>query len=136
MTVFIARLEEKGGLSFGSVYNRARWVDFCNQNKGKFVRVELPQSKRTLAQNSFYWVYLTVIARETGNSEDDLHEFFKEKFLPRKVAKIRGKEHTHEFKKQTSTTHLTKLEMGEYMDKICEFTGVPIPSPEEAGYFK
>ncbi|WP_418655379.1 recombination protein NinB, partial [Acinetobacter higginsii] len=37
--------------------------------------------KRSLAQNSLYWKWLSVIERKTGNDKDQLHFEFKKKFL-------------------------------------------------------
>ncbi len=113
----------------------ADFHDYCTRNpKAKF-RLTPIESKRTLNQNSLYWVYLTVIARETGNDADDLHNFFKAKLLPRKMIKIKGKKGEYDFEKQKSTTELSKIDFGEYMEKICAMTDIPIPNPEEAGYF-
>ena len=37
--------------------------------------------KRTISQNGLYWLWLTCISHETGNDKDDLHEYFKKKYL-------------------------------------------------------
>jgi hypothetical protein len=121
----------KGELDFGSEWNLHRWNDFCVDNEGKTLRIEKPKSVRSMQQNSFYWVYLELISRETGNDPNDLHEYFKTKMLPRKIVEIHGKHGHYEFEKIKSTTELSKLEMGEYMDKICAVTEVPIPDPKE-----
>lgn len=130
---FLAKITEKG-LDLGSDHNRARFHDFCRKNVGKTVRIELPDPKRTLTQNAYYWVYLTVLEREFGNAADDLHDYFKHKFLPRDFVTIRGKKGKVTFERIKSTTKLSKLEFGEYLDKIAEATGVPLPNPQEAGY--
>jgi hypothetical protein len=54
--------------------------------------------------------YLEVIARETGDNADDLHEFFKRKLLPLVFKTIRGEE----IKLPASTTDLDKVAFGEY----------------------
>lgn len=36
---------------------------------------------RSVAQNSIYWKWLTIIAAELGESKDALHELYKERFL-------------------------------------------------------
>ena len=115
-------------LSFKPNNNR-EYLDFLEQNEGKDVEVEInvKKSRRSLDQNSFYWLYLGVIERETGNLATDLHELFKRKFLPPIPKKILGVE----FKIPASTTELNKAEFGEYMDKICALTNVPIPIIED-----
>lgn len=135
MTIFLATIKNKE-LDFGSPTNIARWHDFCKKNEGKTLRVELPEKVRTLPQNRYYWMYLGVIAKETGNEPEDLHTFFRQAFLPRRFIKIKGKRNTHEVQDYKSTTKLNKLEFGEYLDKICAMTGVPLPDPTLAGYFK
>jgi hypothetical protein len=71
-----------------------------------------------------------VIEKETGNDAQDLHEYFKRVFLPPRFTKVLGKE----IKLPASTTGLTKAEFGDYLDKICAETNVPIPDPVLAGF--
>lgn len=109
--------------------NIKEWLDFLEQNEGKEVEVEInvKKSRRSLDQNSFYWLYLGVIERETGNLATDLHELFKRKFLPPIPKKILGVD----FKIPSSTTELNKVEFGEYLDKISALTNIPIPVIED-----
>lgn len=109
--------------------NNREWLNYLMANEGKklVVEIDLEKGKRTLAQNDFYWLYLGVIERETGNNATDLHELFKRKFLPPIPKKILG----IEFKLPASTTNLNKIEFGEYLEKICAITGVPIPDIEK-----
>ena len=48
------------------------------------------------------------------------------------IDKVVGKEIV--FETDASTTDLSKIEMGEYMDRISALTEIPIPDPELAGY--
>lgn len=121
------------GLDFGSDHNLARFKEFVKANAGKQVRIELPVTKRTNNQNSYYWTYLQVIERETGNNANDLHDFFKAKLLPKKTITIKGKKEV-QLEVPMSTTELDKIQFGEYLDKICAMTNVPLPDPEAAGY--
>lgn len=119
-----------GKLDFGSETMRAKVLEWLHANEGKKITLELVKSKRSLSQNAFYWVYLGIIEIETGNSADDLHEYFKRVHLPPKFITVMGKE----IKIPRSTTELSKVEMGEYLDKICAETNVPIPNPIDVGY--
>lgn len=114
--------------------NHVTYARFLEKNNGKWADVIVREPKRSLSQNSYYWLYLHVIARETGNDEDELHEFFKQKFLPFKTVRIQGKETVHEFKRSVSTTELNKLDFGDYLDKICAMVKIPLPDPQAAGY--
>jgi hypothetical protein len=51
-----------------------------------------PPPVRSSSQNRYYHLYLEVIARESGENADDLHEFFKRKLLPPVFKTIRGEE--------------------------------------------
>ena len=78
--------------------------------------------------NGYYWIYLTVIATETGDNINDLHEFFKRKLLPPRFTKVLEKN----IKLPSTTTNLTGLEMWNYMLEIENLTGIPIPPhPDE-----
>lgn len=129
MTVFRATAKN-GKLDFGSEANVARLKEHVRINEGAKYRLEKVETKRSLTQNRFYWVYLQLIEKETGNDANDLHEYFKRTKLPPKFIKVMGKE----IKVPKSTTELDKLEFGEYLEKICAETGVPIPDPKEAGF--
>jgi hypothetical protein len=118
-----------GKLSFGPILLK-KFEDWMHVNDGKTVTIAIAKHTRTLAQNAYYWVYLGVIERETGENADDLHEFFKRKLLPPVFKTIRGEE----IKLPASTTELDKIAFGDYLDKICALTNVPLPNPEDAGY--
>lgn len=92
--------------------------------------IDKRKTKRSRSQNSYYWMYLGVIAQETGDEADDLHEFLKRKLLPPVFKMIRGEE----VRLPASTTDLSKADFSDYMDKIAALTGVPIPDPVAAGY--
>jgi hypothetical protein len=102
-----------------------RIIDSFKVGAKILIRVEEEKTVRSLRQNRFYWHYLQVIAEETGNLSDDLHEYFKRKFLPPRYIKVLN----DEIKIPASTTGLSKAEFIEYMDKICALTNVPIPDP-------
>jgi len=103
---------------------------FLEDNKGKKVKIEVVKAKRSDSQNSYYWLYLGIIERETGNTAQDLHDLFKRKFLPPEFKNVLG----IELKIPASTTKLSKSDFGTYLDKICALTNVPLPNPVEAGY--
>ena len=107
---------------------------FYERNFDKEITIEVIKRRRTLSQNAYYWVYITIIAKETGNHPDDLHEYFKSRFLPDVIIAVRGKKHSHTFTRKKSTTELTKNEMSVYLEQICAETQVPLPNPEDAGY--
>ena len=47
---------------------------------------------RSNPQLALYWEWLGIISKETGNDKDDLHEFFKRKFLTPEIKEVLGTE--------------------------------------------
>jgi len=80
-------------------------------------------STRSLAQNSLYWLYLTFIIEDGGLKEQGwyspqaFHDNMKKYFLSEKIM-VKG-----QFKalNEASTTMMSKVEFGEYMDKVDAF---------------
>jgi hypothetical protein len=110
---------------------------------------------RSTLQNALYWKWLTVIGAELGESKDDLHERFKEKWLvsiyerddPDFAAMLQSLRAVYRqgmrtealaLRKRivalTSTTTATVVQMAEYMQSVEHFaaeTGIRLPFPEE-----
>ncbi len=118
-----------GSIEFDTPHAAMLFQKWKLGNDGARIKIEQVKSTRTLSQNAYYHVYLDVISRETGDNADDLHEFFKRKFLSPRFIKIQGEE----VKIPGSTTELDKIEFGDYLDKICALTNIPLPDPEAAG---
>lgn len=118
-------LIEDGDLTFNSPAHKEKWHHFLRQFEGKKVAVEITEKKSTRSQqqNSYYWVYLQVIARETGHSTDDLHELFKGKFLSKGIKEIFGEK----VRSKVSTTNLSVGRFVEYLMEIEELTSIPLP---------
>jgi hypothetical protein len=128
MKSFLGKIE-KGQI----VWNNETGIKLLLQDyEGKNVRMELVKENRTISQNNFYWLYLGIIENETGNLADDIHEYAKRKFLSPRYIKINGEE----IKIPASTSELKKHEFAEYLDRICAWSGVSIPDPEEHGFIK
>jgi len=98
------------------------------------VTIEPFKKKRTLSQNALMWKWIGEVAnlvhKETGQDADDIHEFFKTKFLPARIVEIAG-----ETIERRTTTKLSTQEMSDYMTKIHAFVtselGFILPLPEE-----
>ena len=120
-----------GKPDFGSDANRARFNDTLKHNEGKTFRVEMVSQKRSIPQCRYYFLYLGVVSRETGHTVEELHSWAKRMFLPPKIIKVMGKE----LRVPSSTTELSKSEMGEYLDRIASETQISLPDRELAGFY-
>jgi hypothetical protein len=130
MSVFRAQIKPDGGLSLGSEFNSARFKEVCKENIGKWLRIELEMPLRSMSQHRYYWVYMGVLSSETGHTQEELHSWAKKKFLSKKFATVFGED----VELHPSTRSLNKAEFGEYLERICAETGVPLPDPQAEGY--
>jgi len=94
--------------------------------------VDISEKKRirTILQNKLYRLWLVCIAFETGNDADDLHEFFKEKYLEPTIKKVFDQEI-----KTYTTTNLNTIQFKNYLDHIQAFAArdlsITLPDPED-----
>ena len=109
------------------------YIDKLPDGKKYKVSVTLHRERGSLSQNSLYWLWLNCISAETGNDVDALHDYFKDRFLSRKV-EIFG----DECSVGTSTTKLNTAEFTAFLDKVQQFAageGIILPNPEDL-YFE
>lgn len=79
------------------------------------VTVEDYAPNRSSQQNRRYWLLLNEAAKKMGEYDaDDLHEFFKQKFLGTRVVEIAGERATV----QPSTRKLSTKRFRNYMDQV------------------
>jgi agmatine/peptidylarginine deiminase len=101
-----------------------------NPDKPWTVTVERYVKKRSINQNSLYWKWNGILADDTGNDVDAIHEFVKQKFLVPKLTEIDG-----ETIETRSTKNLTTAEMKDLMDAYYAWAatdlGIRLPVPEE-----
>lgn len=98
------------------------------------ITVEPFKKRRTQSQLALMWVWVDqavkLIHDDTGQDKDDLHEYFKRKFLTPRRFQVMG-----EVVEVYTTKELTTAQMTEYMEKIRAFAsielGILLPSPEE-----
>jgi len=93
-------------------------------NKDVLIEIKLFRKNRSSAQNRLYWLYLNLIASETGHIPEDLNKLFKSEFLPVEYKELYGKK----IALLTSSKDLDTKEFTEYLNKIEDRTEIPIPS--------
>lgn len=103
-------------------------------DKGKRVRVEAVAEIRTMPQNRVMWLWLTCISQITGNDKNDLHDYFREKYLEPVTVQIFG----NKCEKLKSTTELNTAQFTEYLEKIRIFAqielGIELPNPKDKDF--
>ena len=94
------------------------------------VEVIEKKSTRTISQNALYWLWVSCISFETGNDKDDLHEYFKRKFITPREIRLMG-----DLFETYSTTNLNTLEFKHFLDGVQIFAsselGITLPNPED-----
>lgn len=88
------------------------------------VTVGRRKTRRSDKQNRLLWAYYEIISNETGQgSAEEIHEYMKRKFLPPVIIKTKW----GEMKVPGSTTKLSSIEFGNYLDRINALVQIPIP---------
>ncbi len=109
----------------------ATYVTKLPDGKQFDVNITQKRQKRTISQNSLYWLWLTCIHNETGNDKDILHREFAKMYLPKKSGHFFDEVVEH----PVSTTSLDTKQFTEYLDKIQVFVnaelGIVLPNPED-----
>jgi hypothetical protein len=101
-------------------------------DKRRDVSITLHRVKRTIPQNRLYRLWLGLIADETGNNTDDLHEAFKVMFLGIKDFTIGG----ISAQAPISTTTLDTKQFTSFLERLEAWVtvelGIILPHPEDA----
>lgn len=72
---------------------------------------------RSQQQNARYWLILEKVSDATGHDKEELHEFFKQKFLGMQETEIAGQAVLH----QRSSARLKVKDFLEYSEKVEQF---------------
>ncbi len=101
--------------------------------KGKVhhVKITCKRGKRSIDQNSYYWLILNALEQETGNSKEDLHDYFRTEYLGIELCNVLGRD----YERIRSTTVLDTAQFTQYIEKISVFAsselGFAIPDPKD-----
>ena len=99
-------------------------------SKDYTIDIILRRKVRSISQNNLYWLWLTCLEFETGNSRDYMHEYYKDEFILADEVEICGKKIFIKTTKNKNT-----LIFKNYLDRIqihasTEFS-IKLPLPEE-----
>ena len=100
------------------------------------VTIKKYQKQRSLPANNLYWKWLTIIGNELGSTKDEMHDIFREKFLPwEEIEKCGVKV---KILTSTSAEGFSSVMMSEYMGQIDRFAAqelaIILPHPEDDFY--
>ncbi len=118
-----------GRIAFNSENHKEMFQRWISQWEGKEIGLEVTEkkSKRSEQQNKYLWVYYNQIARETGYTTDEVHEWAKGACMPNEIKEIFG----DKTRIKKSTTELSKGEMVEFIINIEQKTGIQAPDTTE-----
>lgn len=83
------------------------------------VTLQRLRATRSIAANAYYWgVVLHLVSEMTGDTVEDLHDYFKKRFNPKPIAIAQdGEDHVT----GASTRHLNTSQFYEYVEKVRQF---------------
>ena len=96
--------------------NKRKFDDSLIEFEGKEVEIRIRErsANRSREQNSLYWKWVDIMAKEIGYTKEEMHTLIKYKFLKRNVIDEDGVE--QEIIK--STTTLTSKEFSLFMNEL------------------
>lgn len=112
-------------------------VDLLQNGKAYTVTIFPRKTKRSLAQNRTLWLWLKCIGENTGNSIQDLHDVYCDKFLCRKIV-YNGEQ----IVASRSTSQLNTQEFADFLTQIHAHAlvelGIELPDPDSPlwGHFE
>jgi len=123
--------EVKNGHLSKSVRNKIASELLQFEGKRVEIRIEKIKSKRSIQQNRYWWLAMTILGNELGYSKEETHELMKFKFLKRE----RVIEKTGEILEYIeSTTTLSKSDFADMVTDMVRWAasmGIVIPLPGE-----
>lgn len=107
------------------------YLDKLPEGKTYNVTIVRHRERRTMDQNRLLWLWVNCISDETGQDKDDLHEYFKQKFLGFDTKTLWGVQ----VFKSVSTASLDTLQFTQYLERIRAFAaaelGIELPDPQD-----
>lgn len=123
--------EVKNGHLSKSVRNKIASELLQFEGKRVEIRIEKLKSKRSIQQNRYWWLAMTILGNELGYSKEETHKLMKFKFLKRE----RVIEKTGEILEYIeSTTTLSKSDFADMVTDMVRWAasmGIIIPLPGE-----
>lgn len=91
--------------------------------------------RRSLPQNRLMWMWFACISSETGQSADDIHDYYALKFIPRFITSL---ETGIEVRVPGKTSTLTTEAFTEFLNQVqadaATELGITLPSPDDLAW--
>lgn len=108
------------------------YIDSLPNGKRYDINIVVHRERRTIDQNRLLFLWINCISSETGQDKDNLHRYFKDKFLTRDYIRVFGKQIYIE----PTTTTLDTKQFADYLNQIQVFAqvelGIILPNPDDA----
>lgn len=98
---------------------------YCKPGDYFSIKLTNKRPKRTVSQNNFYHLYLSLVSQSSGHTIAELKQWVKGKFLTKGITEVFG----DKVRVVDSSSDLNISEFAELMNQIEIATGVPIPDP-------
>ena len=115
----------RGIVREGQFSNMAHLQTLLTGFEGERIEIKIcpHKPKRTQAQNRLLWVVYGQAAAKSGHTPMEVHEGMGYEF--RSYQDAMGMTHVR------STTELTVDEIGQYIEQVCYFFGLPVPGEDD-----
>jgi hypothetical protein len=105
-------------------------IDLLSEKKQWEITINLKREKRSVSQNSLYWLWIGCICDETGGDKEEVHNELRYSYLPSESVRTMGREI---ILRPISTTKLDTGQFKNYLDRIQVFAstelGITLPDP-------
>lgn len=99
------------------------------------VTVSIHRQKRSIPQNSLYWLHVACISEETGADRDEVHAELKRLYLPSET--VTGM-YGETIVRPVSTSKLNTAQFSAYIEKVVAFAsstlGIILPMPGDLAF--
>ena len=127
--VFLAKAQGRQ-LHFSSpIHLRHYLIPLEGKNLRVYVEPQIPT--RTIQQNRLYWLYLEIIADDTGQDIDDIHAYIKQKCLPPRILTFKGLKYTVPGSTRTLNKNNEWDNLLEKVRALAGWLGIELPAPTD-----
>lgn len=109
-----------------------RYIEGLPEDVAWVVTVENEAKRRTDSQNNTMWMWHAIVAKEIGETPDDVHELVKQKLLIPRTVTLHGEEVEIRSTKRLKRQEFSDFLM-EYHAWAASFLGIFLPHPEDRG---